>query len=339
MNNNNVKYYKNSFYVIYIYDFYLIHLHFLKTGRVESTLKKHIMTHCRRILSIFVLGLFSLGLSAQETGKADIFSDEFQGSWTASKTTYNKSEFVAAHKSYEFGTILKVMLDGGEKAINVRVVDRGPFKFGYVVTLSRAAANELGLKEGDERDVVIMVAREQGLATVAPTTTTAPQPTTTIIPPSQTSSTVITQQPAEQPKVVYTAPTTTVVRPAQEFVSKGETPNIETGTTTTTTTVVTPAANTTTINTSTAIPSSTIGFGLQVGSFVDYNNAMIEMSALQNKNINNLLLNAVTDKAGRTVYKLIIGPFSDRIEVEQYKSLEPNKYNSKAFIVDLSTMK
>ncbi len=301
------------------------------------------MTHCRRILSILVLGLFSLGLVAQETGKADIFSDEFQGSWTASKTTYNKDEFVAAHKSYEFGTILKVMMAGGEKAINVRVVDRGPFKFGYVVTLSRAAANELGLKEGDERDVVIMVSREQGLATVAPSTTTTPQPTaapqpaTTIITPSQTSTTIITQQQAEKPKVVYTAPTTTVVRPAQEFVTKGETPNIETGTTTTT--VVTPTATTTTVKTNTAVPSSTIGFGLQVGSFLDYNNAMIEMSNLQNRNINNLLLNPVTDKAGRTVYKLIIGPFSDRIEVEQYKSLEPGKYNSKAFIVDLSTMK
>ena len=303
-------------------------------------MKKHIMTHCRRILSILVLGLFSLGLSAQETGKADIFSDEFQGSWTASKTTYNKSEFVAAHKSYEFGTILKVMMDGGEKAINVRVVDRGPFKFGYVVTLSRAAATELGLKEDDQRDVVIMVAREQGLATVAPPTTTQ-QPTTTNINPNQ--STIITEQVAEQPKVVYSAPTTTVVRPAQEFVSKGNETNIETGTTTTTTTVVTtptpaPSASATTTR-STVVPSSTIGFGLQVGSFLDYNNAMLEMSTLQNKNINNLLLNAVTDKAGRTVYKLIIGPFSDRIEVEQYKSLDPSKYNNKAFIVDLSKMR
>ncbi len=299
------------------------------------------MTHCRRILSIFVLGLFSLGLSAQETGKADIFSDEFQGSWTASKTTYNKSEFVAAHKSYEFGTILKVTMAGGEKAINVRVVDRGPFKFGYVVTLSRAAANELGLKEGDERDIVIMVSREQGLATVAPTTntTTAPQPTTTIITPSNQTSTVITQQPAEQPKVVYSAPTTKVIRPTREFVTKGNETNMETGHTTTVATTPAPTQPVITNTTRSAIPSSTVGYGLQVGSFLDYNNAMIEMSTLQNRNINNLLLNAVSDNTGKTVYKLIIGPYSNRTEVEQYKSLEPTKYNSKAFIVDLSTMR
>jgi len=91
---------------------------------------------------------------------------------------------VAAHKSYEFGTILKVMVAGQDKAINVRVVDRGPFKHGYVVTLSRAAATELGIKNDDDRDVVIMVAREQGLATVAPSTTPVAQPTTTISNPT-----------------------------------------------------------------------------------------------------------------------------------------------------------
>lgn len=295
------------------------------------------MTLSRRILSILALTLFSIGLYAQETGKADIFSDEFQGSWTASKTTYNKSEFVAAHKSYEFGTILKVMIAGQDKAINVRVVDRGPFKFGYVVTLSRAAATELGLKDDDTRDVVIMVAREQGLATVAPSTnTSAPtQPTTTIINPNQTS-TVITNTPAEQPKVTYTAPTTTVIRPTREFVTKG---NIEAGTTTTNTVVAAPTQPVVTTTRSTVVPSSTVGFGLQVGSFVDYNNAMIEMSNLQNKSINNLLLNAVNDKSGKTVYKLIIGPFSNRTDVEQYKTIQPNRYNNQAFIVDLSTMR
>ena len=299
------------------------------------------MTHCRRILSILVLGLFSLGLVAQETGKADIFSDEFQGSWTASKTTYNKDEFVAAHKSYEFGTILKVMIAGGEKVINVRVVDRGPFKFGYVVTLSRAAANELGLKEDDQREVVISVAREQGLTTTTPSTPTPPQPITPTVIPNE-STTVTTNQPATQPKVFYTAPTTTVVRPTQEFVTKGNESNIESGTVTNNTAVVTtpvpaPAHPTTTARA--AIPSSTLGYGLQVGSFVDYNNALVEMKNLQNRNINNLLLNAVRDDAGKAVYKLIIGPFSDRTEVEQYKSLEPNKYNRKAFIVDLSKMR
>ena len=296
------------------------------------------MTLSRRILSILVLNLFALGMWAQETGKADIFSDEFQGSWTASQTTYNKDEFVAAHKSYEFGTILKVQVAGQDRAVNVRVVDRGPFKHGYILTLSRAAATELGYKEDDQRDITIYVAREQGLAVTTPTPTNTnigTAPTQTVVTaPAQNQFVTTVQTPSA---------TSTVVDPRNEFASKGQTTgNVEVGTEYTT--VVTKPTETVVATniTTTAAPrvmSSYMGYGLQVGSFLDYNNAMNEMSKLQNNNINNLLLNSVVDKNGKTFYKLIIGPYADRVEVEQYKVLAPQDYSNKAFIVDLSKMK
>ena len=281
------------------------------------------MTLSRRILSILVLNLFALGMWAQETGKADIFSDEFQGSWTASQTTYNKDEFVAAHKSYEFGTILKVQVAGQDRAVNVRVVDRGPFKHGYIMTLSRAAATELGYKDDDQRNVTIFVAREQGLAV-------APQSTT----PTQSPSLTANQQ--------VIASNVTTKDAQNDFTSKGNVSNVEVGAEYTS--VITSPVNTavtTSVVTSSApqIMSSNVGYGLQVGSFIDYNNAMSEMSKLKNTNINNLLLNTVVDKNGKPAYKLIIGPYADRVEVEQYKSIAPQKYNNKAFIVDLSKMK
>ena len=306
------------------------------------------MTLSRRILSILALSLFSIGMWAQETGKADVFSDEFQGSWTASKTKYNKDEFVAAHKSYEFGTILKVMVAGQDKAINVRVVDRGPFKFGYVVTLSRAAATELGIKADDPRDVVIMVAREQGLAVTAPATSTINQPattqqTTTIVsnPPTVQNTQVMTTT-APQSSTTYTTPTTTVIQPVQEFSSKGQTTNVESGATTYNNVVVTTPAKTVIVNKpaeAVIISSSNMGYGLQVGSFLDYNNAMLEMSKLKANNIDNLVLNTVRDNTGKTVYKLVVGPYAVRSEVEQFKQISNGKYNNKAFIVDLSKMK
>jgi len=156
--------------------------------------------------------------------------------------------------------------------------------------------------------------------------------------PTQSQIVTTTVQPSTtiQPA---TSTTTTVVAPNQEFVSKGQ-DNIEVSSEYSTV-VTRPAETIVTTSTTTAAPrvaSSNVGFGLQVGSFVDYNNAMIEMNKLQHNNINNLLVNAVLDKNGKTVYKLIIGPFSHRSEVEQYKVLEPSKYNSKAFIVDLSKM-
>jgi len=296
------------------------------------------MTLSRRILSILVLNLFALGIWAQETGKADVFSDEFQGSWTASQSTYNKDEFVAAHKSYEFGTILKVQVAGEDRAVNVRVVDRGPFKHGYILTLSRAAANELGYKENDQRNITIYVAREQGLAVTptatAPGTSIASAPAQTIVSaPAQTQIVTTVQQPVT---------TSTVIDSRNEFASKGQATNVEVGTEyTTVVTKPTETVVTTNVTTTSAprIMTSNLGYGLQVGSFIDYNNAMNEMSKLQNSNINNLLLNSVLDNTGKTVYKLIIGPYSDRIEVEQYKVLAPQKYNNNAFIVDLSKMK
>jgi len=311
------------------------------------------MTLSRRILSILALSLFTIGLWAQETGKADVFSDEFQGSWTASKTKYNKDEFVAAHKSYEFGTILKVMVAGGEKAINVRVVDRGPFKFGYVVTLSRAAANELGIKEDDPRDVVIMVAREQGLATTAPATVptatftqpNATQQTTTIVtnnPVNTNPNTqIITTTTTPSTATTYSTPTTTITQPEQEFASKGQAENIEVGATYSNV-VVTSPAETVVISKpaeTVVMTSSNLGFGLQVGSFLDYNNAVIEMNKLKSNNINNLLVNSVRDNTGKLVYKLVIGPYAVRSEVEQYKAINNNNVNKDAFIVDLSKMK
>ena len=305
----------------------------------SSASKQHIMTLSRRILSILVLNLFALGMWAQETGKADIFSDEFQGSWTASQSTYNKDEFVAAHKSYEFGTILKVEVAGQDRAVNVRVVDRGPFKHGYIMTLSRAAATELGYKEDDQRDVTIFVAREQGLAVtpqaaVPNTTSIVTAPVQAVVTtPTHTQVVTTIQQPS--------ATNTTIVETREEFSSKGQVANVEIGTEYTPI-ITKPTETIVTTNVTTAAPrimTSNLGYGLQVGSFIDYNNAMNEMSKLQNTNISNLLLNSIVDDKGRTVYKLIIGPYSDRVEVEQYKVLAPQKYNNKAFIVDLSKMK
>jgi rare lipoprotein A len=56
---------------------------------------------------------------------------------------------VAAHRGFPFGTILRVTNVGNDRAVRVRVVDRGPFTSGSgaerrVVDLSRRAATELG---------------------------------------------------------------------------------------------------------------------------------------------------------------------------------------------------
>ncbi|NND33099.1 MAG: septal ring lytic transglycosylase RlpA family protein, partial [Saprospiraceae bacterium] len=86
-------------------------------------------------------------LSAQEvqTGEASYYNDKFHGSLTALGVKYDKNKYTCAHRTHNFGTLLKVTRLDNKKSVVVKVNDRGPFKEGRVVDLSRAAAEDLDL--------------------------------------------------------------------------------------------------------------------------------------------------------------------------------------------------
>jgi rare lipoprotein A len=68
-----------------------------------------------------------------------------QGKKTASGARFNPHALTAAHRSLPLGTRAKVTnLDNG-KAILVTINDRGPFRRGRVIDLSRAAARQLAM--------------------------------------------------------------------------------------------------------------------------------------------------------------------------------------------------
>jgi rare lipoprotein A len=64
---------------------------------------------------------------------------------TASGERMNPSNLTAAHRSFGFGTKLKVTNQGNGKSVIVRVNDRGPFKKSRVIDVSKAAASQLGM--------------------------------------------------------------------------------------------------------------------------------------------------------------------------------------------------
>jgi len=71
--------------------------------------------------------------------------DGFGGKPTASGEVYDSSLFTAAHRELPLGSIVDVTSLENGKTVRVRINDRGPFVFGRVIDLSRAAAGELGL--------------------------------------------------------------------------------------------------------------------------------------------------------------------------------------------------
>lgn len=97
-------------------------------------------------------GQFSI-VSAQsgETGKASYYADKFQGRKTASGELYHKDSVTCAHRTYSFGTTLKVINLKNNKSAIVRVNDRGPFIQGRIVDLSRKAMENLG---GIEKGII-----------------------------------------------------------------------------------------------------------------------------------------------------------------------------------------
>ncbi len=81
------------------------------------------------------------------------------------------------------------------------------------------------------------------------------------------------------------------------------------------------------------IPNS---FGVQVGSFSNYNNALNQMKALKNSAISNAMINLVQQSNGTTLYKIVLGPFADRASANAYKSSIKNNHKMAGFIVDLN---
>ena len=71
--------------------------------------------------------------------------DGFEGKPTASGEIYDSSLLTAAHRELPLGTIVDVINLDNRKTVQVRINDRGPFVFGRVIDLSRAAAQELAL--------------------------------------------------------------------------------------------------------------------------------------------------------------------------------------------------
>lgn len=73
------------------------------------------------------------------------YGKEFHGRATANGEIFDTQELTAAHKTLEFGTLLKVTNPHNKKSVIVRINDRGPFVRGRDLDLSQTAAESLGL--------------------------------------------------------------------------------------------------------------------------------------------------------------------------------------------------
>lgn len=80
-----------------------------------------------------------------QKGKATYYSKRMTGARTSSGERLHHDSLTCAHRTYPFGTMLRVTnLNNGREVI-VRVTDRGPHARGRIIDLSWAAAKELDI--------------------------------------------------------------------------------------------------------------------------------------------------------------------------------------------------
>ncbi len=91
------------------------------------------------------------------TGLASYYSASLDGTLTANGEIYRNERHSAAHLTLPLGCWVEVKSRATGKKIRLRVNDRGPYGKKFVIDLSRAAAQALGVDVAKDRMVLIRI--------------------------------------------------------------------------------------------------------------------------------------------------------------------------------------
>jgi len=124
----------------------------MKSYKRNTSSKHAICLYCVLVIGMLFIAppLFGGGwgeASAQvlQRGKASFYAMKLHGRKTASGERLHPDSMTCAHRSYPFGTLLRVYNPVNGRSVNVRVIDRGPYVRGRIIDLSWRAAKELGI--------------------------------------------------------------------------------------------------------------------------------------------------------------------------------------------------
>ena len=99
----------------------------------------------KRYILLFAVTTSLTALAQVQSGKASFYALKFTGRKTASGERMHHDSLTCAHRTYPFGTMLKVTNPANGKSVIVRVTDRGPYVKGRIIDLSARAAREIGI--------------------------------------------------------------------------------------------------------------------------------------------------------------------------------------------------
>jgi rare lipoprotein A len=102
-----------------------------------------------------------------QVGMASWYGQEFQGQSTANGEVFDLDQLTAAHTTLPMPSIVEVVNLQNNRALCVRVNDRGPFARGRIIDLSRHAAELLGFAGRGSAMVRVRVLKEPSLYAAA----------------------------------------------------------------------------------------------------------------------------------------------------------------------------
>ena len=129
-----------------------------KKDAVQKYRNRHCIMLCMALL--LLIFLFSTTAHAQQRGKATYYSKRATGARTSDGSRLHHDSLTCAHRTYPFGTMVKVTNLSNGKSVIVKVTDRGPFSRGRIIDLSYRAAQEIGMLSAGVAMVELQVQKD-----------------------------------------------------------------------------------------------------------------------------------------------------------------------------------
>lgn len=254
-----------------------------------------------------------------EKGVASYYGDEFIGRLTANGEIYSQEFLTCAHRSLPFNTILKVTRADNGHSVYVRVNDRGPFKPGRVVDLSRYAAKELGILLDGTTSIYVEVVKDESLKEKYPLLFAK-------LPKNPTANPAVVTTPkpaAPKPTPQTPKPTTPPTKPQTPAIVSNETPTKE------------PGKGVGLYDVSTLNPMGR--YGVQVGAYYEQRSLLHGISVLESNGFSQTMFQ--TGYAHNTpVYRIIVGYEGTRAEAELIKARLKSQMGVDGMVVQLSNL-
>jgi rare lipoprotein A len=102
-----------------------------------------------------------------QVGTASWYGEGFQGRATANGEVFDLNQVTAAHTTLPLPSVVEVTNLDNNRAIRVRVNDRGPFARGRIIDLSRRAAQLLGFERSGSARVRVTILKDESIRAAA----------------------------------------------------------------------------------------------------------------------------------------------------------------------------